>query len=808
MVASSATGGSRLLRPVRGPAPDDLIAGPAWGRHPTDVVRLILSLIVLAASVGLSMRHPAQARSVAVDLVELVNQLPGWIRDLILGTTQLLALAVPVALAFVLGRRARLLWTATLSACAAGLLMAALQASLDEVVPSRVLLLAERPSWVTGAAFPSGAYLAGLTAAIVVAGPVLSRGWRQVSVAGLAIAVMSRIVTAVAVPLNLAVTLALGAAIGSLALVLLGSPRRRASRQAVLTGLATAGFPAETIEPWEAKGTHARLFRATTAGGRVAFVKLLGRDERDADLILRVVRQLRVKDLDDVRPGWSSERLAAHESYSGLLLARRGVSLAEVLAAGTTADGDGLVALAPVEGTRFDQLEAEALTDDVLDEVWRQVNLIHDQGIAHRWLTTHHLMLGPGGTVTVIDMRWAAHQAHPDQMAADVAALVTSLALVVGAERSVAAADRALGRLDLEAALPLVQPLAMPSDVRVAIGGQDHVLPAVRDRIQAAAGDAEYQLADIERIGLRHLASLFGGVVAIYTVLAFASSWSAIRAAITDLPPEAVPTLVLLAAVPYVAGAGTLVSVVPQRLPFVEVVKLMLAQSFLNRFTPANAGGMALRVRYLQQRGADLGGAATGVALTSVASGICQAAVILLFAVWTGSSTDGLNYRAPQASTVAVVLLVISVAAGLIWLTPWGRRKVASRIETTVKQVWGTLRSLARQPGRFVTLFSTTLISKIATIGAFTESCRAMEIGVAFPRLGLLYLTASSVASAAPTPGGVGAVEAALTAALTGAGVPAAEALSAVFLFRLVTYWLPVPFGWWSLHRLQRTVLE
>jgi uncharacterized membrane protein YbhN (UPF0104 family) len=53
----------------------------------------------------------------------------------------------------------------------------------------------------------------------------------------------------------------------------------------------------------------------------------------------------------------------------------------------------------------------------------------------------------------------------------------------------------------------------------------------------------------------------------------------------------------------------------------------------------------------------------------------------------------------------------------------------------------------------------------------------------------------------------VGAVEAALTAALTGVGVPPADALSAVFLFRLVTYWLPVPFGWGALQRLQKTVI-
>jgi uncharacterized protein (TIRG00374 family) len=86
-------------------------------------------------------------------------------------------------------------------------------------------------------------------------------------------------------------------------------------------------------------------------------------------------------------------------------------------------------------------------------------------------------------------------------------------------------------------------------------------------------------------------------------------------------------------------------------------------------------------------------------------------------------------------------------------------------------------------------------------------SCNAVGIHLSVSRLGLLYLTASSVAAAAPTPGGVGAVEAALTAALTGVGVPPADALSAVFLFRLVTYWLPVPFGWGALQRLQKTVI-
>jgi uncharacterized membrane protein YbhN (UPF0104 family) len=46
-------------------------------------------------------------------------------------------------------------------------------------------------------------------------------------------------------------------------------------------------------------------------------------------------------------------------------------------------------------------------------------------------------------------------------------------------------------------------------------------------------------------------------------------------------------------------------------------------------------------------------------------------------------------------------------------------------------------------------------------------------------------------------------VEAALTAGLTTAGVPGAVAVSAVLLFRLVTFWLPVPLGWAALNSLE-----
>ena len=65
-------------------------------------------------------------------------------------------------------------------------------------------------------------------------------------------------------------------------------------------------------------------------------------------------------------------------------------------------------------------------------------------------------------------------------------------------------------------------------------------------------------------------------------------------------------------------------------------------------------------------------------------------------------------------------------------------------------------------------------------------------------------MAACVVATATPTPGGVGGYEAAAIAGLTGIGISSAAAVSAVVISRLATYWLPVLPGWLAWRQLQR----
>jgi glycosyltransferase 2 family protein len=59
----------------------------------------------------------------------------------------------------------------------------------------------------------------------------------------------------------------------------------------------------------------------------------------------------------------------------------------------------------------------------------------------------------------------------------------------------------------------------------------------------------------------------------------------------------------------------------------------------------------------------------------------------------------------------------------------------------------------------------------------------------------MAYSVAYTVATFVPTPGGLGTVEAILLGMFAGFGVPSKEAVASVLVYRLINFWLPIPFG-------------
>jgi uncharacterized protein (TIRG00374 family) len=88
------------------------------------------------------------------------------------------------------------------------------------------------------------------------------------------------------------------------------------------------------------------------------------------------------------------------------------------------------------------------------------------------------------------------------------------------------------------------------------------------------------------------------------------------------------------------------------------------------------------------------------------------------------------------------------------------------------------------------------LCNWLTDAGVLAVSLLAIGASVPWHSLLLIYGLAMVVGSLGITPGGIGLVEGTLCLGLVGAGLPAALALAAVLLYRLVSFWLVMATGW------------
>ena len=78
---------------------------------------------------------------------------------------------------------------------------------------------------------------------------------------------------------------------------------------------------------------------------------------------------------------------------------------------------------------------------------------------------------------------------------------------------------------------------------------------------------------------------------------------------------------------------------------------------------------------------------------------------------------------------------------------------------------------LARSPSKLAAAVRRLGRRHLAYIGALAAAVAAFHGDASFAEVGAVYLGASLIAAAAPTPGGLGALEAALVAGFTGVGM-------------------------------------
>jgi uncharacterized membrane protein YbhN (UPF0104 family) len=369
----------------------------------------------------------------------------------------------------------------------------------------------------------------------------------------------------------------------------------------------------------------------------------------------------------------------------------------------------------------------------------------------------------------------------------------------VGPDRTADLALRKIGASELIAVLPLLQPVVLYPSTRASLRRDRDILPALRKQLIAAAPGDGAAPVRLERIRLRTLVTLVATIVAGYIVigqLAQVHLTKTLRSADVRWMIVALG----LSALTYVAAALSLSGFVLRRLNFTRTVLAQLAGSFVTLVTPAAVGGAALNIRYLQRNKVPPAVAAASVGVSQVVAFVLHITLLVIFLAITGARSNSLSPPTWAyfviAGLVAVVLIVIAV--------PGGRRLLRARLAPAAGQVVPRLIEVIQQPRKLAAGIGGALLLTACYVLCLTACVQALGGSIAITSAAVVYLTGSALGSAVPTPGGLGAVEAALSAGLTATGLAGATAVSAVLLFRALTFWLPVPLGWAAFSYLQR----
>lgn len=771
-------------------------------RLPADLLRFVVAVAEIAVLTGLALLAKRTASGLELDIVHGVSKgLHSGLVQPIASVAFIALLVLPVALGVTLlveGQRVRLAEAVVTGGAAIGLTIGA-DLLLGLSALSRLGDAVSRYGHDYGHG-PLDSYLAGLVAFLTLIGLSGRPRWRTGAWLAIGFYSLTSLLLASShtTVVSLLLTLLIGWAVGTGLRYTLGTQSARPTALTIAEALGPVDAPVRSIRRVPGTGPDGRRYTVRTVTGERRDVTVLDRDYQAAGLLQRIYRRVRLRAQVSRTAPLTMER--ALERYALLTYAVEdaGVATPRLVAVLRVGPEAAIIANGHLAGTTLAEFDGK-LSDDQLGRVWETVLRLHRRRVTHRALTAGNIVCTPDGEIALLEPGSGDVAASGLQLRLDLAQLLAEMALLVGPDRAARVAASRLGTDAVTDLRPLLQPIVLQRATRSALKQRKDVLPGLSERLAAMAPHAEQPPpAELERFRPRTIVTVVLGIVAGYIVLDQLA-----QVDIKDILSKSDWHWTLLALVlsgaTYVGAALSLSGFVLERLRFVRTLLAQLAASFVMLVTPAAVGGVAVNIRYLTKADVDAADAAASAGVSQVIGLVEHVLLLIIFAAIAGTSQT-----TPLPPTWVWIALAALAAAVLVTLAiPAGRRLLLSRVAPVFSQLIPRLLTLAQRPAKLAEGVGGGLLLTMAYILCLAASLRAVGASVPLASVAVVYLTGNAVGSAVPTPGGIGAVEAALSAGLTAAGVPGATAVSAVLLYRLLTFWLPVPVGWAAMRYLQ-----
>ena len=776
------------IQPARAPR------GSGRVRRPADLLLAVFALVVVAAVLGSIRALPLGSTEAADDVSRWLLHIPRWLSYAAAVVAGVGSFVLVVVSLVVLVRDQ---WRDALNAVAAGAVGAAAAViatviwRIENATVERAVLHGSNPS----------TFVVNTALVAFVVGTDLSRlsHWKQWwPRAGVAL-LLSGLAVGTLTPFAVVIVASGALMIGWVVRWLLGAASVLPSVTELTGWLTRRGV--QTTDLSVAGPSRARLDGTLADGTRIR-VHLSGRDTRGSGLARRLwaLARLRSAVAGHIALGSRSQVeqlalacfLAQQASVPSPAVRLLGEMPGETLVLVTTIPEGG-----PAAEAASSDAEVERLSGAMA--LFAALRRLHDTGVAHRDVRAGNVFMS-GERAGFCSLDAAEPGSSELARRIDLVQALATLAAASGPADAVSALRAGYGPVDEVAVAAVVQPVALApwgwQAARAATGSLNEIRHQLLGDTQAAPAAPR-----LERFRWRTVVTAVALAAAAYLLIGEISGVN-VLGTLGQANPGWLAVAVLGSVLTYLGAAIGIAAFIPQRLSIVRGFFVQLSTAFVGVAMPPTVGHVAVNARYLHREKVDEGTIAAAVTVSQLVNIVTTVLLLIVLGVLTGSGLS--KFKIAPGGDVLIGLAVIAVAVITVLAVPLTRRKVTGAVWPHLRQIWPRLLEAVSQPLRLGVAVGANLLLTVAYSVALIAALRSVGAHPAILATAVVFLAGNAVGAATPTPGGIGGVEAVLAAGLTAIGIPAHEAIPAVLLFRMATFWLPIPAGWVSYLVLQR----
>jgi uncharacterized protein (TIRG00374 family) len=761
-------------------------------RRTNDILRLIMATVFLASVVTSSVITRPRWIALEKSVSEIVGVLTPTQSDVVYLVYGLAILALPfmILIGLVVGRQWKLL-----GAYAAAAILAAFPLSISNnriAAPRWHFDVSDRLNTLPAQFLDDPRWIAMLAAVLTVSGPWLPARWRHWWWALLLAFVPIHLVISAIVPARSLVGLAVGWFVGALVVLAVGTPALEVPLEDAVRAMAKRGFVVSRLTVVRPAGPGA-LVLSTGAGDpdSTASIELYGPHQRSGGALRELWRKLRLRDAETAPLQTSMRRAVEHRALMAIAISDAGVANTSTIAFAALDRGWTLYAHKPIRGVPLD----ECANTTPVAKVWESLRTLHGYQISHGDLRGNEITVDDG-QVLFGGFGTAEYGATDAQLQSDIVALLVTTAAVYDAKSTVGAAIEAFGKDAILTASRKLTKSAVPKRLRKSVADSNEVLSSLRTEVKAQTGADQIKTEPITRFTRSQVIQLVLLGALVYVAYPFISTVPTFFSQLRNANYWWALLGLAISALTYVGAAAALWASADETVSFWRLSVAQVANTFAATTTPAGVGGLALSTRYLQKGGGlSPMRATTAVALQQAVQVIMHLGLLILFSTVAGASMN-LSHFVPDATVLYLIAGVTLGIVGTFLFVPTLRRWLATDLRPKIKELARDLVEVAREPKRLGLIVLGCTGTTLGAALALWASVQAFGGGATFVTCTVVTMVGGTLASAAPTPGGVGAVEAALIGGLAAFGVPAAVGVPSVLLYRVLTCWIPVFVGW------------